>query len=489
MLLISKHDLEKALAGLNRIAPKKSALPILGCARLQTLDHQTISLTATNLDEFLTCRIKVSDAPEGLDTLLPLSEIKSFIKGAKRALLKVEPIAAGGVTIAEEICGQTLTREFPAPEAKDFPAMPAGPEQFFDVPDDFIRTLSGIAPSTSQNDDGNVLHGILLSPAGMTATDGKQLCHVPYPLPIRDDCILRLPICLFSGNTKSATRLGIVRNKNSNSVTIETGDWSWTGRSPFGKYPNWQQIVPKTEDLAWKLELDKDGIPQLSAVLQRLPDNDAHKLLKLCVKGGGFELFSEGAAIPAVTCRISSLTGPPPARPITVDRAILLRALSFGHNTFAQMANTFTPLVATGGLGKLIFMPWREQGQSAAPPPPPEQTKESETMKQANKNNPAKNAAVPAVAQAPEAAKLPEPVKATIAANNGFKVVAGQTPPDCYDELLGCVEELRGSIRNINEQLLNLSRKIRDVQANVKRRDKDMKAARDAIEKLKVSGF
>ena len=110
-------------------------------------------------------------------------------------------------------------------------------------------------------------------------------------------------------------------------------------------------------------------------------------------------------------------------------------------------------------------------------------------MKQANKNNPAKNAAVPAVAKAPEAAKLPEPVKAPIAANNGFKVVAGQTPPDCHDELLGCVEELRGSIRNINEQLLNLSRKIRDVQANVKRRDKDMKAARDAIEKLKVSGF
>jgi peptidoglycan hydrolase CwlO-like protein len=51
------------------------------------------------------------------------------------------------------------------------------------------------------------------------------------------------------------------------------------------------------------------------------------------------------------------------------------------------------------------------------------------------------------------------------------------------------VEELRVSIRNINEHLLNLSKKIREHQANFKRREKDMKAARDAIEKLKVSGF
>lgn len=100
MLLMSKHELDKALTGLNKVAPKKPTLPILGCVHLQTIDRQTVNLTATNLDEFLSCRIKVSDAPEGFDTLLPLAEVKSFIKGDKRAMLKIAPLAEGGATIS-----------------------------------------------------------------------------------------------------------------------------------------------------------------------------------------------------------------------------------------------------------------------------------------------------------------------------------------------------------------------------------------------------
>ena len=86
----------------------------------------------------------------------------------------------------------------------------------------------------------------------------------------------------------------------------------------------------------------------------------------------------------------------------------------------------------------------------------------------------------------PEAAKVPA---TPVITKTGFKVVPAQNQPDSYDELLDCVEELRSSIRAINEQALAIAKKIRDVQANVKRREKDMKAAREAIEKLKVSGF
>ncbi|MFA6102626.1 MAG: hypothetical protein WCV67_06000 [Victivallaceae bacterium] len=428
MLLISKHDLEKALSGLNRIAPKKPALPILGCARLQTIDRQTVTMTATNLNEFLTCRIKVSNAPEGLNTLLPLSEVKTFIKGDKRALLKVEPVASGGVTISEEISGQTLIREFPAPEAKDFPAMPPCPAELLNVPDDFISTLSRVAPSTSQKDPRTTLHGILMSPEGLTGTDGKQLCHVPYPLPIREECVLRLPACLFSLSAKLAVRLGIAKDKYGASVTIETGNWSWTSKSLYGKYPNWQHLVPNPKNIVWKLELDKAGIPQLSAILQRLPDDNAHKLLKLCVKGDSFELFTEKSTLP-VTCRISSLTGIPPAERIMIDREILLRALSLGHNTFEQMANALTPLVATGGLGKLVFMPWRERGQTAATTPSEQPKQEIKTMKQENGNNAAKSTATAKVVKAQETTKAPV---TPVAANTGFKVVPGQGQADGY---------------------------------------------------------
>ena len=99
-----------------------------------------------------------------------------------------------------------------------------------------------------------------------------------------------------------------------------------------------------------------------------------------------------------------------------------------------------------------------------------------------------------ATATAPETNKAAttETAKAPVipaTPDNGFKVVTAPTQHDSYDELLECVEEMRGSIRTINEQAVSLTRKIRDSQANFKRREKDMKAAREAIEKLKVSGF
>jgi DNA polymerase III sliding clamp (beta) subunit (PCNA family) len=478
MLLISKHELDKALTGLNKVAPKKPALPILGCARLQTLDRQTVSLTATNLDEFLSCRIKVSDAPEGFDTLLPLAEVKIFIKGDKRAMLKIEPLAEGGATISEEISGQSLKRDFSAPETKDFPELQLSAPELFDVPDDFIGTLSRIAPSISPDDTRKVLHGILMSPEGLTATNGRQLCHVPYPLPVKEECVLRLPACLFPANMQGTTKLGIVKDKDITCVVIKSGNWTWTGRSPSGKYPCWRQIVPKVENMAWKLELDKAGLRQMNELLLRLPNDNAHKLLKIRIDGDSFELLTEDSKLPAVSCHISKLTGAPPKVAIIIDRKILLHALDLGHNAFEQMDNAFTPLVASGGLGKLVFMPWKEQGSPAATPPPTETTRENETMKQKDKTT-----VSPTL---PEAAKAPT---APVITTSGFKVVPTQPPPDCYDELLEGIEELRSGIRSVNEQALAIAKKIRDVQTNVKRREKDMKAAREAIEKLKVSGF
>ena len=487
MLLISKHELDKALTGLSKVAQKKASLPVLGCARLQTLDRQTISLTATNLEESLTCQLKVSDAPYGMDTLLQLADVKSFIKGDKRALLKVELIAAGGVTISEEISGQTLIREFPAPVADDFPTLTSCTEQLFDMPDDFIITLSRIAPSISTNDTRKVLHGILMSPEGLTATDGKQLCHVAYPLPLKEDLVLRLPTCLFPANMQGPARLGITKDEDITRVTIESGNWSWTGKSPFGTYPNWKQVVPNPNAIASKLELDQAGIPQLIAILQRYPNDYAHKLLTLCVKGDSFELSTDNVNEQKVTCHISSMTGTPPTRPVTIDREILLRALSLSHNTFELMEDSLSPLIATGGMGKLIFMPWRDRSQSAAETPEPTQTNEPETQQKENETmNQETQPTVASTVPATETAKAPV---IPAAANNGFKIVPAPTQHDSYDELLDSVEELRGSIRTINEQAANLTRKIRDSQASFKRREKDMKAAREAIEKLKVSGF
>jgi hypothetical protein len=485
MLFVCKQELERALTGLNRIVPKRPGLPILRYARLQTINPQTVILTATNLEESLSCRIKAADAPEGLDTLLPLAEVKAFIKGDKRSLFKIEAIAAGGVSITEDIGGQDLTQIFPAPVVDDFPqSLPTDP--LSDVPDDFVNTLFRIAPSASTDAARKVLQGILMTSEGLTGTDGKQLCHVPYPLPITEDCILRLPQCLFPFSAKVPTRLGIFKHNDITRVTIETGNWIWTGKSPFGTYPNWQQIVPRQQDIAWKAELDKEGIPQLVNILQRLPNDATGNLLRLSIKPDGVELFTDGSDTAIVSCRINTVEGTLPVKPVLLDRNIILRSLSLGHNTIEQPDGVNTPLIATGGMGKLVFMPWRERVQSAASPVPTP-TQENTTIEQPKEEHMSKVTPIdPAPPVVPEKTSAPKTIEVPATPVPGLKVVQ---PADSYDELLESLDELRITIRTLNEQTLAISRKIRESQAGIKKRERDLRTAFDVLDKLKVSGF
>jgi len=492
MLLINKSELSRVLTVLSRVAPIKSSTPILKCARLQTVDRQTVTLTVTNLDEFLSCRIKVSDAPEGLDALLPIPEVKSFIKDNRRVLIQIEPIAPGGVSIAEITGGQLAKREFSAPETKDFPVLllPC-PEKMFTTPPDFIQTLKDVTPTISLADSRAVLHGFLLSKNGIVATDGRELCCVPYDLPIKGSCILPIPNCLFTAEfLKAVTKLGTAQNGTHTWATIEVDDWSWTAKCIAGHYPNWKQVVPQDENLSFSMTLDKSHSGKFADALKQLTNKDSLHMLQLKTDEDILEVFADCDPEQKAECRLTVATGKLPEDGIFVNRNLLVRALSLGHHIFTCNPATFSPIVATGGLGKFVFMPIRTKNDTATVPNNESQTHEPENNKMENETMNQKNKANAAATETNKTEPTETTkVQVTPAAANGFKVVAAPNQHDSYDELLECVEELRGSIRAINEHAANLTRKIRDQQASFKRREKDRKAAREAIEKLKVSGF
>ena len=489
MLLINKTELARTLIVLSRVAPVRSTTPVLKCARLQTIDRQTVTLTVTNLEEFFTCRIKVSDAPEGLDTLLPIPEVRNFIKGNKRALLQIEPLTPGGVLITEFADSQTSKQEFPALEAKGFPIMPPCPETLFSMQPDFIQALSQVVPSISLADTRMVLHGILLTSDGIVTTNGKELCCIPYDMPVKDNCILRIPDCLFTSEfMPMPSKFGTAQNETHTWATIEVADWTLASKCISGTYPNWRPIVPPDETLSFSMTLDKSQTGKFADTLKQLTDTAPLHMLQLKTDEDRLEAFADCKPEQKAECTLTGVAGQLPEDGLVVNRKLLIRALSLGHHIFAFNPKIPCPVVATGGLGKFVFMPIKNavevpNNETNSPTNEPEtQQKENETMNQ--ETNPA--AASATTTATTEPAKAPVIPEAT---SKGFKVVPAPPPPDNYDELLQSVEELRGSIRTINEQASSLGRKIRDQQANSKQREKNVKAAREAIEKLKVSGF
>jgi len=429
-----------------------------------------VSLSVSNLEEFFSCKIQVSNAPDGLDVLLPIVDVRAWLKGKNRSLLQVKPLANGGVSLSELTGTQEVKKEFPAPDAKDFPAMPS-PCGLAAMPKDFIHTLSRIAPSISDKDSRLALHGILLSKDGLVATDGKQLCHVPYSLPVTSNMVLRLPSCLFTVDFYDVpVKFGVARDNNCDRAMFEVGNYTLISKCIAATYPNWKQVVPRPESITSKLGFAKHGALQLHDKILALPDDSMHKLFVLHQKDDEVEISVYGKADSRFhTSVLETHFGKLPDD-VIIDRKMLLRILTLGHHKLEKMSDPITPMIASGGLGKLIFMPMHEKNKPAAEPEPQSapnnestQNKETIPMKtETNVTNPA-----------PESP-------------SGYKIV---TPPDIYEELMSAVEELRTSIRSINDQAINLVRKLRDNQSAFRKRDRELRAAREAIEKLKVAGF
>ncbi len=280
--------------------------------------------------------------------------------------------------------------------------------------------------------------------------------------------VLRLPSCLFTAEFYDVpVKFGVAKDNNCERTMFEVGNYMLISKCIPATYPNWKQVVPRPEHITCKLGFAKHDALQLRDKILALPDDSMHKLFVLRQNDDEVEISVYGKTDSRFhTSTLETHFGKLSDDAI-IDRKFLLRILSLGHDTLEKMSDRFAPMIASGGLGQLVFMPMHEKNkpveQSATNPQEPTQDKEPEPMKtETNATNPA-----------PES-------------SSGYKIV---TPPDVYEELMSAVEELRTSIRSINDQAINLVRKLRDNQSAFKKRDRELRAAREAIEKLKVAGF
>ena len=147
------------------------------------------------------------------------------------------------------------------------------------------------------------------------------------------------------------------------------------------------------------------------------------------------------------------------------------RALGLGMREL-KMSDAFSPVLFKDGKGAFMAsMPLR---QKAVQKPIPNK-EESPMTKQS--------------VTAPQQPQAPAPVAA-----QGFNVVHSQQPnapqADPFEDLVKSAEEVKGAARASYEAASQFTRKLRELQASLKRKEREQKSTRELIEKLKTaSGF
>ena len=335
-----------------------------------------------------------------------------------------------------ELTGKFI--EFPAFEEPDANAVSAI------LPVNFGELLAQAAPIIDRTGYRRVLHGINLSHAGVTVTDGKQLLHLPCVLSLPKDVTIPFPSALLAAKTSEMGALQVWDKF----FQIEISNFKWHGKLLEGQYPNWRGVIPSPESHDYSITLH--DIEKVIAWVKMIPNQKSTNGVELNVMPNG--------SVTLVSCiqpnfelnTSATVTGVQPRAVLTLDREIILRMLLQGYTTFKAHSDGLVPVIASGGAGQYIAMPIRTISKNPIPT-----NKEKKEMETENTN----------VVEQQNAALVVNPL----------------------DELGAAVEEFKLKIKAMFEESTALSRKVKEVALIQKQKERDFIQARRAIERIRMA--
>jgi len=418
---IEKKVLVGALKVLGKVSSPTLTKAMKRQVRFQGVDG-TVIATMTGDSEVVALRL-TAESEEDFDFSIQYMALREMVRTGGRVL---------------DLQGETMT----------CPANAVVPSEAVevDLPDNFTTLLRMATSVVDRFETRRVLQGINLSPEGITATDGKQLLHLPVAWSMKKKTTIPLPYALLMIHSKRPGKLYCWEDR----FKIETGNFSWIGRS-LGEYPNWRQVVPDHNSLDYQITLHETE--RVLEFLKTVPDFPPYHCIRIEITPN--EVVIVPTDFPEMKFKTNAdFIGTTPKTALMLNKDVLTRMLQQGYRIFRANSDGMMPVLAEGGLGKYVVMPIRLACPATVPVPCPNQSKhsvqEEPTMDEMNKK--------------PE----PEPVNA-------------------FDELNANVEDLRAKLKSLCEDSTVLVRKIKEAALQQKQKEREFVQAKRAIERIKMA--
>jgi len=414
---IEKKTLNDALRVLGKVVCQTSPVELYRSIRFVG-DVDGVMAMATDGVETVSVAVDAFTETE-IDFCVPFKELKDLVRMGRSETI--------------ELTGKFI--EFPELEEPSADAVSAI------LPVNFGELVSQAASVIDRSNYRRLLQGINLSNAGVTATDGKQLLHLPCVLSLAKDVTIPFPSALLSAKTSEMGTLQVWDKF----FQIEIGNFSWHGKLLEGQYPNWRGVIPSSESHDYSITLHEPE--KVIAWVKMIPNQKT-------TNGVEFNVMPDGS-VTLVSCiqpnfelnTSATVTGVRPRAVLTLDREIILRMLLQGYTTFKAHSDGLVPVIASGGAGQYIAMPIRTINKNPIQPKQEEKKMEIE--------------------------------------NNVVEQTAPVVNP--LDELGAAVEEFKLKIKAMFDESTALSRKVKEVALIQKQKERDFIQARRAIERIRMA--
>jgi len=460
-------ELKTALSGLSKVVSRKSTLPVLQTVKLSRNSEGRVSLSATDLDTFVTYNVEPSQPGQPLDVLLPFEQLNKTVKGSNGDVLVI-PEAKDKARLRYQIGESPLEQSVATLAPEEFPPTPQITQPAMVMPSNFGETLRQAYETSSTDSSRYVLQGAYLDVQEpkchtIVSTNGRALFAAnTFQFDLKASVnIPRHKFLAWSGFLEGECTLAVQSDKNKAGwVKLTTPHWNCIVKQIDGQFPKWRQVVPQDTETWTKVQLSEAAIAQMLNLSPKLPGEDnENRTLQLRV---GKELHLEGknkddkeftgAAIAGVKISGKAVT-------TALNREYLQNALRCGLDEI-RIHSEFEPLVFCRPGKRMVVMPVRLSGPPTTVPKPAPASQTSTPTKP-----PASN---PAVVER----KTEMPPKLQPPAANGSAARDSLTQIDsvktCLRQAIDGLNDLTGLLKQVEKDKRTSEKEVASVRQTLR---------------------
>ena len=249
---VRKEDFLKAITAVVGALGQKATLPILNNLLLQTNGPDEIFLAATDLELGVKTRCPATVLLQGAVTV-PARKLYEIVRELASGEVEVMVGKNNAVNIKT---GRSFFKVMGL-EADDFPKLPEPvAEQSFELNQQTLKQCLSLTSFAISRDEARfALNGVLIVLRGKTirfvATDGKRLAYIEKGLEQPTESVLEIIVpakAVFELIKMLSAESGKVRiAQTQNQIVFQTDEATLTSRLIEGKFPNYEQVIPKEE--------------------------------------------------------------------------------------------------------------------------------------------------------------------------------------------------------------------------------------------------
>ena len=244
---ITRAALLEGLQAVQNVVSIRSTLPILSNVLLSAED-KSLSLTTTDLDVTVRCRVEADVIKPGATTL-PARRLSSIIRELPDDMIEID---VDDRDVAKVQCGASLFKIIGL--AKDeFPPVPETEGKVGYTMDQgvFKEMLKKTAYAASTDETRYVLNGVLLSfkdeKLTMVATDGRRLALVEHEVEFVPEAAAEMilpskAVAELTHTLADEGELKIIARENQ--LIFEFDEVLMISKLIEGSYPNFRQVIP-----------------------------------------------------------------------------------------------------------------------------------------------------------------------------------------------------------------------------------------------------